>query len=210
MLVTAGWQHVPVPTRPPPPTSAPSRAPLGEDVLTDRARDGDARAFEELVRRHQQAMYAVALRILADPDDAEDATQNALIAAWRQLPAFRAQARFSTWMYRIVTNHALNQLRRRAARSETSLDAVELEPGQQPVAWSDDPYRHSETSALMADLRAALAALPEPQRVCWLLREVDNCTYREVATITATSLDTVRGRIYRARQQLAEAMASWR
>ena len=179
-------------------------------MLADRARDGDARAFEELVRRNQRAMYAVALRILADPDDAEDATQSAFIAAWRQLPTFRAQARFSTWMYRIVTNHALNQLRRRAARAETSLDTAELEPGRQPVAWSDDPYQHSETSALMADLRTALTALPEPLRVCWLLREVDNCSYQEVATITATSLDTVRGRIYRARQQLAEAMVPWR
>jgi RNA polymerase sigma-70 factor (ECF subfamily) len=200
------------PGRPASPPAQPPRA-LGEDVLAARARDGDARAFEELVRRHQRAMYAVALRILADPDDAEDATQNAFIAAWRRLPTFRADAQFSTWLYRIVTNHALNQLRRRAARQARSgpaLDAADLTARQEPVASTGDPYQHSETSALLADLRAALAGLPEPLRVCWLLREVDNCSYQEVATITGITLDAARGRIHRARQQLAEAMASWR
>ena len=204
MPISRGW-----------PAGPPAHAPgeLGDEVLAARARDGDARAFEELLRRHQQAMYAVALRILADPGDAEDATQDAFIAAWRQLPVFRADAKFSTWLYRIVTNHALNHLRRRTAREARAgyrLDDAGLTTPRQPVASTGDPYQQAETSALLADLRTALAGLPEPLRVCWLLREVDNCSYQEVATITGITLDTARGRIYRARQHLAEAMAAWR
>jgi len=197
----------PAPAEPGPPRP---RRPLREDVLVARARDGDARAFEQLVRRHQRAMYAVALRILADPDDAEDATQNAFIAAWRRLPQFRGQAQFSTWLYRIVTNHALNQLRRRQRNIDSALDISDLAADRQPVTSTGDPYQHSETNALLSDLRAALAALPDELRVCWLLREVDDCSYQEVAEIAGINLDTARGRIYRARHRLAEAMASWR
>jgi len=181
-------------------------------VLVAYARDGDARAFEQLVRRHQRAMYGVALRILADPDDAEDTTQNAFIAAWRRLPQFRAEAQFSTWLYRIVTNHALNQLRRRTSGVDLDrgVDITDLAADRQPTAFAADPHEHAETRALLADLRGALAGLPDELRVCWLLREVDNCSYQEVATLTAINLDTARGRIYRARQRLAEAMESWR
>ncbi len=200
----------------PRPAAAPTAAaygPVSEQQLVARARDGDPHAFEQLLRRHQREMYVVALRILLDPDDAEDATQSAFIAAWRRLPQFRGHAAFSTWLYRIVTNHALNLLRRRA-RVQASVQSVDdltaLAGARTPVTSETDPYRSAETRALLTDLRAALAALPDELRVCWLLREVDNCSYQEVATLTGTSLDTVRGRIYRARHRLAEAMTPWR
>jgi RNA polymerase sigma-70 factor, ECF subfamily len=183
---------------------------LHEDVLVARARDGDARAFEQLVRCHQRAMYAVALRILGNPADAEDATQDGFVTAWRRLPQFRSDARYSTWLYRIVVNHALSELRRRARRPDTSVELSDLDASDQPVALTTDPYQRSEASAFLVDLRTALADLPTDLRVCWVLREVENCSYEEVATIVGVSLDTARGRIYRARRRLAEMMASWR
>lgn len=185
---------------------------LHDEVLVARARDGDARAFEQLVRRHHRATYAVALRILGNPADAEEVTQDGFIAAWRRLPQFRSDARFSTWLYRIVVNHAVSELRRRRRRTDMSVNLDHLDATDQPVALGTgtDPYQRSEASAFLADLRTALADLPTDLRVCWLLRELENCSYEEVATIIGVSRDTARGRIYRARRRLAEKMASWR
>lgn len=187
------------------------REPADESVILARAINGDPRAFETLVRRHQNAMYGVALRIVANPDDAEDVTQNAFVAAWRQLPEFRADAKFSTWMYRIVSNLALNAVRDRGRRAAP---VVDLEASGERGQWlqrpADDPAAHVEQSALMEAVRAALDRLPDQLRLCWLLREVERCTYQEVADITKVGLDTARGRIYRARLQLAEALSSWR
>ena len=174
-----------------------------------RAAGGDPRAFEQLVRRYQKQMYAVALRILERPDDAEDAAQNAFIAAWRRLPDFRSESKFSTWLYRIVSNHALNQLRSRA-RSDTQADLAALVGDREPVTSETGPAEHAETSELVRQIRAALAALPPELRVCWLAREVDNCSYQEVAAIAGVSLDTARGRIFRARQRLAQDLEAWR
>jgi len=178
-------------------------------VLVARAALGNPRAFEQLVRRFQRQMYAVALRITGRPDDAEDAAQNGFIAAWRRLPDYRGDAKFSTWLYRIVTNYALNQVRSRA-RSDKQIDIGTLLGAQEPVTSQPGPAQHAEASALVRDLRAALAALPPELRVCWLAREVDGCSYEEVATIAGVSFDVARGRIFRARQRLAEAMAAWR
>lgn len=200
--------HHPDPHHPDPPRA--SRRPrLDERVLVVRAQEGDPRAFEQLVRRHQQSMFAVALRIVANRADAEDATQNAFLAVWRRLPDFHHDATFSTWLYRVITNHALNQVRSRA-RTDGQLDMDSLRCGLQPVASDPDPQQYGQASALVRDLRAALAALPDELRVCWLLREVDNCSYEDVAAIAGISPGTARGRIYRARRRLAGAMVSWR
>lgn len=190
--------------------TAPRRT-LDESVVVARAQNGDPRAFETLVRRHQNAMYGVALRILANPDDAEDVTQNAFVTAWRRLPEFRADSKFSTWMYRIVSNLALNAARDRGRRAESTDDIESAgEHGQWLQSEPADPEQKAQQSALMDAVRAALDGLHPDLKLCWLLREVERCSYQEVAEITGVGLDTARGRIYRARLQLAEAMSSWR
>lgn len=176
---------------------------LPDEVLTDRACDGDTRAFEALVRRYHAGMFALASRIVGSRQDGEDAVQLAFLAAWRALPRFRGEARFATWLYRIVANEALAQLRRR--RPEQPLLSCAQLPGGQP-----GPERHAEHAALAAALAEALAAIPPDLRVAWLLREVEHCSYEEVACIVGTNLSTVRGRIARARAALAEALAAWR
>lgn len=188
------------------------RRELDDAVLVARARNGDPRAFEALVRRHQNAMFGVALRILAQRDDAEDVTQNAFITAWRRLPEFRSESKFSTWMYRIVSNLALNAARDRNRRAAPvdDLEAAADPRWLQRSAGDDDPEQRAQHLALLTAARAALDRLPEELRLCWLLREMERCSYQEVADITKVSLDTARGRIYRARLQLAEAMSPWR
>ena len=185
------------------------RPDLSDDVLVARAAAGDPRAFERLVRRHQQQMYHVALRITGNGDDAEDAAQNAFISAWRRLPEFRRDAKFSTWLYRIVTNHALNQVRSRR-HSDEQRDLATLLEDDQPVSAEPGPQDRAESSALLRDLRAAIATLPPDLRTCWYAREVDGYSYVEVAAIAGVSFDVARGRIYRARIKLAEELKAWR
>lgn len=176
---------------------------LDEQTLVVRAQEGDARAFELLARRHQDALYRLAVRVMGDRAEAEDALQEALLDAWRRIGRFRGESAFSTWMYRIVTNRCLGMLRKRRPVPVEEVDAT-------PAPAQDSPERAAERDAGMAALQRALAGLPDDLRVCWVLREVEGQGYTEIAQITGATEDAVRGRIHRARTRLAEAMRSWR
>lgn len=182
---------------------------LTDDELVDRAQSGNPRAFEVLLRRHEKAMFRTSMRLLGQRSDVEDVLQDAFLASWRQLPEFRAQSAFGTWLYRIVINRSLNQRRGRKTSEE-------LEPDEQVAAIEQvtpgarSPSGEAEQSALMDALRQALQELPEPLRVCWVLRELEERSYEEIAVIVNASEPTVRGRISRARTRLAQAMATWR
>jgi RNA polymerase sigma-70 factor (ECF subfamily) len=186
----------PVPTAPVPPTSE-----LDEATLLVRAQEGDVRAFEVLARRHQAALYRVALRVMGDVGEAEDALQEALLDAWRRIDRFRGESAFSTWMYRVVTNRCLGMLRRRRP--------VPVEHVAESAA-PDSPARSAEVDAGLTALGRELRALRPELRVCWVLRELEGLGYAEITQITGASEDAVRGRIHRARVQLAEVMRPWR
>lgn len=173
-------------------------------TLVVRAQEGDTRAFETLVRRHQRQLYRLAVRVLGNSSDAEDAVQEAFVAAWRQLRGFRREAEFSSWIYRIVTNRCLKLLRTR--RPVVSLDDVGDQPGPDGVS----PEHAAEITDRAAALHRALQALPPEQRTCWVLRDLQGLSYEEIATIVGTGVGAVRGRLYRARCTLAEVMAPWR
>jgi RNA polymerase sigma-70 factor (ECF subfamily) len=181
---------------------------LTDEELVDRAQGGSSRAFEVLLRRHQRSMYGASRRLLGDSDEAQDALQEAFITSWRTLPEFRSEAKFSTWMYRIVTTRSLNELRRR--KPAEPLPEDDGPAAAQFVATTGSPAAHAEGSAMMQALQQALAALPEDLRVCWLAREIDNLSYEEIYEIVRAPVSTVRGRIARARSTLAEAMSAWR
>jgi RNA polymerase sigma-70 factor (ECF subfamily) len=173
--------------------------------LVARAQEGDTAAYAVLVRRYQQAMYRLALRLLDDRQEAEDATQESFLSAWRRLGGYRGEAAFSSWMYRIVTNRCLNTLRSR--RSTASLDAANEDvPGPE----ARGPERGVEANEQLGALSGALAGLPPDQRACWLLREGEGLSYAEIAAIVGGSPGAVRGRIHRARRRLAEVMQPWR
>ena len=180
---------------------------LDEQTLVVRAQEGDVRAFETLARRHQVALYRLAVRVLGNRADAEDALQDALLDAWRRIGSFRGEASFSTWLYRIVTNRCLGLLR----RTRPAMPVADLtEAGDVVGARSTSPERQAELDAGMTALAAALAGLPHDQRVCFVLRELEGLGYTEIAEITGAGETTVRGRIHRARKTLAEVMRPWR
>jgi RNA polymerase sigma-70 factor (ECF subfamily) len=135
--------------------------------LVVRAQEGDTRAFEVLIRRHEAAMYRLALSLLGESHAAADAVQNAFLAAWRRLGSLRADGAFTSWMYRIVTNQCLSLLR---ARGRAGI-VVELES---EIPSSDSgPETAAVTELALDAFAAAIAALPENLRVCWVLREAE-------------------------------------
>lgn len=182
------------------------RAGLDETTLVVRAQEGDVHAFEELARRHQDALYRVAVRVLGHRADAEDALQEALLDAWKKIASFRGDAAFSTWMYRIVTNRCTALLR----RSRPTVPVTEIGDDALAAPGTRSPERAAEMDAEMVALSRAVARLPDEQRTCWVLREMEGLGYSEIAEITGAGETAVRGRIHRARTALAEGMREWR
>jgi len=171
------------------------------DSLLDRARRGDARAFEDLARTLERPLHRHALRMLRQSADAEDVVQDAFLSAWRSLPSFEGSS-FRAWIFRIVTNRALDKLRARRRHGE-----VPLEPpvGDEDVIWAEPVAPGPELADLAGDREAlgvveeALATLSADQRAALLLRDVEGFAYEEIAAITACEIGTVKSRIHRGR-----------
>jgi RNA polymerase sigma-70 factor, ECF subfamily len=176
-------------------------AQLIDADLVSRAQAGRLDAFEELVRRHRTGTYRVALRMLADESDAEDATQDAFVQAWRNLGGFRADAAFSTWMYRIVTNRCLNMLR--ARRHTEPLPADREAPTSRPDRIAEGRWQ-------LEDLKRAIGRLTPEQRAPLVLRELQGCSYEEIAQALDLSIPAVKSRLHRARLELLDALRQWR
>jgi RNA polymerase sigma-70 factor (ECF subfamily) len=168
-------------------------------LLIERARAGDTRAFEDLARREERALYRHALRIVGTTSDAEDVVQDALFSAWRSIASFQGLS-FRAWLFRIATNRALDQLRSRKRRPELPLDPPE-----------DDEMTWAEPAAPGPDL-TALGALPAEQRTALLLRDVEGFPYEDIAVITAVEIGTVKSRIHRGRLAVRNALIArgWR
>ncbi len=179
-------------------------AALDDATLVARSRDGDMHAYEQLVRRYQGQMYRLALRVVGSAGDAEDVVQDVFLTAWRRLTQLNDDAAFVGWLYRTATNRCLNVLRQRRPVADVELD------DQPSAAPRERPDRAVEASAQMDALAVALRGLTPEQRVCWVLREVHGRSYDEIAEAIGTTQQAVRGRLARARAQLAEVMAPWR
>jgi RNA polymerase sigma-70 factor (ECF subfamily) len=168
-----------------------------------RAREGDVAAFEALVLRYRVPVYRIAARIVADPGRAADTAQEAFITAWRLLREIKAEQAFAAWLYRITVTRALSAIRaqQKLVCLDDTLAVHDRSPG---------PEEHALAAGLAAALRCALNNLTPEQRACWILREVEGMSYEEVATILHTTPGAVRGRLHRARPQLAEELKPWR
>jgi RNA polymerase sigma-70 factor (ECF subfamily) len=177
---------------------------LDDATLVARARDGDIRAYEQLVRRYQGPMFRLAFRMLGSVGDAEDVVQDVFLTVWRRLAQLQQDAAFVGWLYRSTTNRCLNALRARRPVADVDLDTTET------PRTDTKPEYAAEVSAQMEALTQALHQLTPRQRACWLLREVHGRSYDEIAEAVDSSTTAVRGRIARARAQLAEVMQPWR
>jgi RNA polymerase sigma-70 factor (ECF subfamily) len=164
---------------------------------------GDPHAFSELVKRHRDRMWAVALRTLRDPDEASDALQEAFISAFRAAGSFRAEAQVTTWLHRIVVNACLDRMRRRQSRPTVPLP--EAGPGE-PVS-PRDAMAERETSLIVQD---ALAQLSEDQRAPIVLVDVEGYSVAETAKMLGIAEGTVKSRCARGRAKLAKVLGHLR
>lgn len=175
------------------------------DELVRAAAGGDEDAFAQLVALHEKKVYNLALRMCGNPEDAWDAAQEAFLSAWRGLPAFRGEAGFSTWLYRLTSNAAIDQLRRtRRQRGESSLDDEAL--GIDAIDRTPSPQERAEESELRGAVTAGLARLSDSHRQALVLREVQELSYEEIASVLEVDLGTVKSRISRARSALRKIL----
>lgn len=184
---------------------------MSERELVDRAKAGDQAAFEQLVVDNQNRVYSLALRMLGDPEDAQDAAQEAFLNAWRALPSFKGESSFSTWVYRLTSNACIDCLRRRRRRREVetdSLPALEEEKNWEPADRRSDPALQTEGRMAREAVDQALEALPPHQREILLLRELSGLSYQEIGQALKLDLGTVKSRIARARLALKKILTA--
>lgn len=177
---------------------------LSDNELARRSALGDRRAFGVVVDRHGNAMFRFACRI-ANPEDAADIVQDALVRAWQALPGYRGEARLRTWLLTLTANRARTLRRRRRA---VPIDDSLLTPTPAPA--QEGPLARVLETELVDALDLALAELPVTQRAVWLLREVEDQSYSEIAHTLDVSVATVRGQLHRARRNLATRLERWR
>ena len=187
-------------------------AGLPDAELAARAAQGDASAFEQIMRRHNRLLFRTGRSILKNDDDAQDALQEAYLRAWRSLGTFRAEAKLSTWLVRIVANEALGRLRQRGSARviaiDTALETIDAMEGTWMQANPDEqPERHALRGEVRQLIEAGIDALPEAFRTVFVLRAVEDLSNEEVAAALDIPEATVRTRFFRARGLLREALS---
>jgi RNA polymerase sigma-70 factor (ECF subfamily) len=185
--------------------SLPGHSSLGDAddrTLAGRASDGDIRAFEILMRRHEPLLSAYAARLLGSYADTDDVVQEAFIAAWQQLPTMENFAAVRRWLIRIVTRKSIDRLRARKDHDDIEEHDV--------ASSSGSPEDVASATSLDDALSRALSALPEEQRRTWVLREIGGYGYDEIAEQLDLPASTVRGLLARSRRTLIREMEAWR
>ena len=172
-------------------------------IVAGRAADGDTAAFAVLVRRYTPMMRAYARRILPGTADVDDVVQEAFVTAWGQLPSLEDPGRVKSWLMRITSRKAIDRIR--ATYVHADLDDVEP-----PAPERSLPQRQAEARAGVAALSEALQQLPAAQRGCWVLREIGEYSYEEIAEELGIPVSTVRGLLARARKDIIVRMEQWR
>jgi RNA polymerase sigma-70 factor (ECF subfamily) len=178
-----------------------------DQQLVERAQRGDKRAFELLVAKYQRKLGRLLSRLVRDPGEVEDVTQEAFIKAYRALPNFRGDSAFYTWLYRIAINTAKNYLVAlgRRAPTTTEFDHEEAESFEDADALRDSATPEAEllTREIATTVNRAMEALPDDLRTAITLREIEGLSYEEIASVMNCPIGTVRSRIFRAREAIA-------
>jgi RNA polymerase sigma factor (sigma-70 family) len=188
--------------------SAEVQAPSAADEakLVARARQGDLAAYDELVQRYQQRIYATVYHMTSNHEDANDLAQDAFIKAFQALKSFKGGSSFYTWVYRIAVNKTINFLKQRKNRSHLSLNDLDFNAEHDPdlVALISDktPRRDANLTELQEKLNEAMQRLSEQHRLVVTLHDVQGLSHDEIAKIMECNIGTVRSRLFYARQQL--------
>jgi RNA polymerase sigma factor (sigma-70 family) len=181
-------------------------APADEGVLVQRARKGDLEAYDELVQRYQERIYATVYHMTSNHEDANDLAQESFIKAFQALKSFKGGSSFYTWLYRIAVNKTINFLKQRKNRIHLSLNDLDFNAEHDPdlVAFVSDktPRREANLSELQEKLNTALMKLSEPHRLVVVLHDVQGLSHEEIAKVMDCNIGTVRSRLFYARQQL--------
>ena len=166
-----------------------------------QAKKGDADAFAILVETYETSVYRLALRMCGNAHDAEEVAQEAFVAAWKGLPAFRGESKFSSWLYQLTTNAAIDFLR----REKRHRAAVPMEDEPEP-ATPDTPQQAVEESEVRQALQQALDTLTPEHREIFLLRQMRQLSYEEIGRLLGLECGTVKSRLSRAKKQLREIL----
>ena len=191
----------------------PAASPTGEVELIRRARRGDLEAYDELVRRYQERIYATLYHMTSNHEDANDLAQEAFIKAYHALKSFKGGSSFYTWVYRIAVNKTINFLKQRKNRSSLSLNDLDFNVEHDPdlVALISDktPRREVNLTELQEKLNEAMQKLSEPHRLVVTLHDVQGLSHEEIAKIMDCNIGTVRSRLFYARQQLQAYLSDY-
>ncbi|MGI6577487.1 MAG: RNA polymerase sigma factor [Eubacteriales bacterium] len=179
-----------------------------ENKLVQLAAKGDDRAFEELVALYEKRVYTMALRMTGNQDDACDISQEAFIRMYRSLKGFKGDAKFSTWVYRIVSNLCIDFNRKAKRIKQVPLESTD-EDEPFTITISDDrfdPERNLERSEIVRAINRALDTLSEEHKEIFILRELNGLSYAEIAEVMMIEEGTVKSRLFRAREKMRTAL----
>lgn len=175
-----------------------------ETQLVERSQAGDRLAFDELVRRHADRLYAVVLRFVADADEAQEVTQETFLRAWRNIGKFELRSQFFTWLYRIGINEAKRRAERRPPPGRIA--AIDDTPIENAPDWSDAPEFRAEQGHLRRVLEEAVRALPIKYRTALILRDVEGLSTEEAAEVMELGEAAFKSRLHRARLAVRRAV----
>lgn len=175
-----------------------------EARLIDQALGGDSAAFGQLVTRYQDRLYNTLVHVVGSREAAYDVVQDAFVQAYVKLDTFHRASAFYTWLYRIAFNTAVSH--RRRAKPTLSVEQARDALGHEPVDRGDPPQARMERQERACQVHAALAKISEEHRSILVLREIDGCSYEQIADILGLPIGTIRSRLHRARLQLREQL----
>lgn len=185
---------------------------LSDELLVKKAQDGDRNSLSELITRYERKTYNLAYRLMGNHADASDAAQEALVRVCMRLQNFRGDSAFSTWLFRVVTNTCLDELRRRSRLRHASLDdLLPVDEGvvsRQAPDEGESPVEYAERHEVQAAVQRAINRLPDEYRVVVIMRDLKGLSYQEIAAMLDTTLGTIKSRLHRARQALRAIIAS--
>ncbi len=196
----------------PAPQAAPQTAP-DDYALVKRAQAGDTDAYDQLIRRYQERIYATVYHMTSNHEDANDLAQEAFIKAYRALKSFKGDSSFFTWVYRIAVNKTINFLKQRKNRNHMSLNDLDFNAEHDPdlVSLISDrtPRRDIHLAELQEKLNAAMQKLSEEHRLVVTLHDVQGLPHDEISKIMDCNVGTVRSRLFYARQQLQAHLSDY-